>query len=94
MADLARGLTGLLDREVIDRTGIAEVFDIRLELSTAEMFPRAPRAIGDADGALPVADPQGLTIPGAVEKLGLKLTSAKGMAEILVIDHVERPTRN
>jgi uncharacterized protein (TIGR03435 family) len=40
------------------------------------------------------AEPQVLTIFGAVEKLGLKLTSAKGTAEVLVIDRVERPSGN
>ncbi|MEO8368610.1 MAG: TIGR03435 family protein [Candidatus Solibacter sp.] len=94
MADLARGLTRLLDREVIDRTGLAGVFDIRLELSTSDMFPLVPRASSGTDGALSAADPQGLTIFGAVDKLGLKLTPAKGTVEILVIDHVERPSKN
>jgi uncharacterized protein (TIGR03435 family) len=94
MADLARGLTRLLDREVIDRTGIAGVFDMRLELSTSDMFPRVPRGTSDADGALSAADPQGLTVFGAMDKLGLKLTSAKGTVKILVIDHVERPSKN
>jgi uncharacterized protein (TIGR03435 family) len=28
------------------------------------------------------------------EQLGLKLTSAKGQAQILVIDHIERPSEN
>jgi len=94
MADLARGLTVLLDREVIDRTGIGGTFDIQLDLSTADMFRRAPRATSDADGTPPATDPQGLTIFGAVKKLGLKLTPSKATVEVLVIDHVERPAEN
>jgi len=30
----------------------------------------------------------------ALEKLGLKLESAKGPVENLIIDHVEKPTEN
>ena len=94
MADLARALTRLLDREVIDQTHISGVFDIQLEVSTADMFPRVHRAPNDADGVLSVAEPQAATIFGAVEKLGLKLTSTTGTARVLVIDHVEKPSGN
>jgi uncharacterized protein (TIGR03435 family) len=34
------------------------------------------------------------SIPSALENLGLKLESAKGQVETLVIDHVERPSEN
>jgi uncharacterized protein (TIGR03435 family) len=33
-------------------------------------------------------------ISAAVERLGLKLLPAKGPGEVLVIDHVERPSEN
>jgi uncharacterized protein (TIGR03435 family) len=47
-------------------------------------------------------DPDGPADPGArpsimfalEEQLGLKLESTKGRVEILVIDHVERPSEN
>jgi uncharacterized protein (TIGR03435 family) len=40
-------------------------------------------------------DPSGPSFFSAIqEQLGLKLESKKGQVEILVIDHVERPTDN
>jgi uncharacterized protein (TIGR03435 family) len=94
MADLCRGLSRLLDREVIDKTGIAGVFDIGLELSTSDLFPLARVAPNSLDGSSAASDPQGASIFAAVKKLGLKLESARGSANFLVIDHVERPSAN
>ena len=54
---------------------------------------RGESARPDASGVQP--DPDGPTFLNALhEQLGLKLTSAKGQAQILVIDHVERPSEN
>jgi uncharacterized protein (TIGR03435 family) len=94
VSDLARGLTRLLDRDVIDRTGIAGLFDIQLELSRTDVFPQLSRSANGIEGTSLAAEPQGLTISGAVKKLGLKLTPAKGTKEVLVVDHVERPAEN
>jgi uncharacterized protein (TIGR03435 family) len=66
-----------LDRPVIDRTGIAGLFDIHLEFSGV-----------DDDNAAP-------SIFTAVqEQLGLKLSPDTGPVEVLVIDHVEKPSAN
>jgi len=51
--------------------------------------PARPEAGGGQPG------PDGPTFQNALrEQLGLKLTSAKGQAQILVIDHIERPSEN
>jgi uncharacterized protein (TIGR03435 family) len=76
-------LSSLLDRDVVDKTGIAGVFDIHVEAPPAD-----PSAADSADGAL------GAAIFDAIQKVGLKLEPAKGQGEFLVIDHVERPTEN
>jgi uncharacterized protein (TIGR03435 family) len=92
MADLSRGLTRLVGREVIDKTGIAGVFDIRLDLSRADLFPLARMAPHDGDAPASATDPSGSSIFTAMQKLGLKLEAAKGTGHFLVIDHIERPS--
>jgi uncharacterized protein (TIGR03435 family) len=49
----------------------------------------------DAQASAPDADAAGPSIYSALEEqLGLKLESVKGPVEVLVIDHVERPSAN
>lgn len=94
MADLCRGLTRLVGREVIDNTGIAGAFDIRLELSRADLFPLARMVPSDGDAPATATDPSGSSIFTAIQKLGLKLEPGKGTGRFLVIDHIERPSAN
>jgi uncharacterized protein (TIGR03435 family) len=84
----------ILDRNVIDRTGMAGSFIIRLEYAPDENT----RCFGGAEFCAvdPNSDiPAGATIFGALEQqLGLKLEPIKGPKEHIVIDHVERPSEN
>lgn len=76
-----------LDRPVIDKTGLSGGFDLHLKWS-ADVPDRAP-------GSAAVDNPTGPSIFTALkEQLGLKLESARGAVEILVIDHVEKPSEN
>ena len=72
---------------MIDKTGLSGRFDIHIEYtpdSAAGLVQGQP----EADSAAP-------SIFTAVqEQLGLKLESTKGPIELLVIDHVERPSAN
>jgi len=79
---------------VIDKTGIAGIFDIGLELSASDMFPLARMTPSGPDGSPTTSDPRGASIFAAVQKLGLKLKSGRGSASFLVIDHIERPFAN
>jgi uncharacterized protein (TIGR03435 family) len=79
MQDFARGMGFFLDRPVIDQTHLPGKFDFRLEWT-----PDTAQAT-DAKAA------PGL-FTAIQEQLGLKLEAVKGPADILVIDHVERPT--
>jgi uncharacterized protein (TIGR03435 family) len=95
-----------MDRPVIDTTGLAGLFDIHLKYArddAAESLRRMAETVAvpglreqmlaRAD-ALESADP-GVSITTALEQqLGLKLVSARGPGESLVIDHVERPSGN
>jgi len=74
-------------RLVIDKTGLAGRFAFTLTW-TPEQMPTAPPPPG-----VPPIDPNGPSFFTALqEQLGLKLVSAKGPVDVVVIDSVERPT--
>jgi len=82
----------VLDKPVVDQTGIAGSFDFELKWTPDEsqfrgMGIRVPLPT-DGTTALP-----GL-FTAIQEQLGLKLEARKIPAEVLVIDHVERPSEN
>jgi uncharacterized protein (TIGR03435 family) len=85
--EFSKALGFVLGRPVINRSGITGLFDFRLEY-----------AIDETTGGTRVApsdEPAGPSIFTAIqEQLGLKLESAKGPGERLVIDHVEKPSEN
>jgi uncharacterized protein (TIGR03435 family) len=88
LENFARMLGSVLDRQVIDRTGVQGLFNFHLEFAPDQSTPRfpMPRAEDPAGGA---------SIFTAIqEQLGLKLEASSGPGETLVIDHVERPTAN
>jgi uncharacterized protein (TIGR03435 family) len=89
------GLLGMiLDRPVIDKTGITDLFAIHLEFLPDDFT--SPRAAAVAPGApVAVGGPDAPGIFQAIqEQLGLKLEPAKGPVDVLVIDHIERPSEN
>ena len=92
---VARLLYLVVDRPVIDRTGIQDRFDFDVEFAP-EQAPTAFRPPGDPPPPPPASteEPTARIYTAFEEKLGLKLESAKGPREYVVIDHVERPTRN
>jgi uncharacterized protein (TIGR03435 family) len=78
-------------RLVVDRTGLTGTFDISLRFRGPEPPP------GAAAAGLPVSasDPDLAPIETAIqEQLGLKLQPIREPADVLVIDHIERPTAN
>jgi uncharacterized protein (TIGR03435 family) len=89
---LAEQFSLRLGRTVMDMTGLKGNYDIDLEWTADEgAFPFLE---GSSDPVAP-PDPQGQTILTALkEQLGLKIESRKASVEVIVIDHVERPTAN
>ena len=82
----------VLDKPVVDKTGLAGEFDITLkwtpdETQFASMGVHVPPPVDN-----PNAPPELFT--AIQEQLGLKLEVRKTMTKVLVIDHVERPTEN
>jgi bla regulator protein blaR1 len=97
MADLCAGFSVLLDRQVMDETGIAGRFNMHLDLSSEDRGllnrPRSLPAVSDPTTPAPPPVPF-YAAKNAMKKLGLSLGPAKGPGEFLVIDRVERPSEN
>jgi uncharacterized protein (TIGR03435 family) len=70
------------NRQIVDKTGLRGRFNLTLKF----------RASLSADAGV-TADPPEL--PAALqEQLGLKLVAESGPVEVLVVDHIERPSEN
>jgi uncharacterized protein (TIGR03435 family) len=92
MGEYAKAMQYVLDRPVVDQTGLEGRWDFLLKWTPDEsQFT----AIG-ARIAPPSNDPN--AAPGLFtaiqEQIGLKLVAVKALADVIVIDHVERPSAN
>jgi uncharacterized protein (TIGR03435 family) len=75
-------------RTVIDKTGLTSVYDFTLQFMPDDGVVVMGSASQEEEPTLP-------SIFTAIqEQLGLKLESGKGPVEVIVIDHVERPSGN
>ena len=81
LADFAATLGSVVDRIVLDRTGVTGAFDLDLRF-TMEGSPGG--VAGDAPSIFAALQ----------EQLELQLAAATGPVKVLVIDSVERPTPN
>lgn len=105
MALLAEGLTPMVDRPIVDMTGLKGKYDVTIDLSMADLIAVA-RAAGanipneSAGGtsnnpAAAASDPASGSLFKAVEAMGLKLEPRKAPLKYLIIDKVEKtPTDN
>ncbi len=92
MSELTRLLSNMLGRPVIDKTGVGGTFDIHLLFS---FDPSLAGLASDPGRPAFAADPAGPSIFTALqEQLGLKLESTKGPVEVVIVDHVEKPSAN
>ncbi|PYS36834.1 MAG: hypothetical protein DMG14_23375 [Acidobacteria bacterium] len=85
LSALVSMLQGQAGRPVIDKTDLKGLFDFRLEFSPNALEVNAPELQQQARPSL---------FSALQEQLGLKLEAAKGPGEVLVIDHVEKPSEN
>jgi len=94
---LASVLSQQLGRTVLDKTGLTGNYDLALKWTPEQgegMMMGGPGGGPPPDGAPPV-DASGPSIFTALqEQLGLNLEATKAPAEVLTIDHVERPSEN
>lgn len=86
MGELAGQLSGYVGRHVVDQTGLAGKYAIRLSFAPVELVSEGP---GEARQDVLPSIFQALQ-----EQAGLKMDSVKGPVEVLVIDRAEKPTEN
>jgi uncharacterized protein (TIGR03435 family) len=89
MARFVEAVSMFTDRPVIDKTGLAGTYEVTLSVAMdpdqiKQMTPGRPfGGFGPTAGIYP-----------ALQQLGLKLESKKAPVDVLVVDHIERPTEN
>ena len=94
VANLVRMLSGrggrlVVDRPIVDQTGLEGNYAVRLKFAGDSPSPISVTA------GTPPSPGDGPSIFTAVqEQLGLKLESTTIQGQVLVIDHIERPTEN
>jgi uncharacterized protein (TIGR03435 family) len=84
MQKLADALSAILKRKVLDRTGLAGDFDIKLKW-TSDI---------SAQGNNPAPDGGPSIFTAVEEQLGLKLEAGKAPIDVLVIDHIDHASEN
>jgi uncharacterized protein (TIGR03435 family) len=94
MAEFAMVMQGVLDRPVVDQTGLKDRYDFTLRWTPDESqyggrIP--PPNSGDNSAAADAPPPLFTAIQ---EQLGLKLDAMKAPAKVMVIDSVAKPTAN
>ena len=91
---LASRLSGIVGRKVFDRTELTGKYDFTLQY--AEDQSARPPSASEVQPSPSASEPiGGVSIFTALQdQLGLKLESGKGPIEIIVIDHIERPSGN
>ena len=93
MADFAGVMqTAVLDRPVVDQTGLSGRFDFELKWTPDEFQFGGLRIKVPPPTENPDAPPDLFT--AFQQQLGLKLEATKASVEILVVDHVEKPSEN
>jgi uncharacterized protein (TIGR03435 family) len=93
MRDFCDGMQGtIMDRPVVDHTGLTDRYDFKIRWTPDEsqflhMGIRIPPPTDDPNA------PPGL-FTALQEQLGLKLEATKALTDVVVIDHVEKPSAN
>jgi uncharacterized protein (TIGR03435 family) len=82
----------VLDRPVVDQTGISGRFDISVTFTPddSQFNGRPPKGPPLAEGVEPAPD----LFSAIQQQLGMKLTAEKTAVDVIAIDHVEKPSAN
>jgi uncharacterized protein (TIGR03435 family) len=91
-----------LGRTIVDKTGLEGLFDFEMTFTAEGLespfgrgfpMPQQLPPVGAAPAPATAPDPAP-SLFAAIQELGLKLESAKGPVDVLVIDSAEKPTEN
>jgi len=95
MTELAdRMLSFHVDRPVVDKTGLKGRFNVKLKFRADSALELPPEARG-AEVAGASADSEVPSLFEALQdQLGLRLSPDRGPREVIVIEHIERPSAN
>lgn len=87
IGEFADFLSGPLEMPVVDQTGLTGRYDFTLDFT-----PYLPDPTKNMDGTRP--DTTAILKAALNDELGLKMTSGKAQIDVLVVDRVEKPSRN
>jgi uncharacterized protein (TIGR03435 family) len=99
MGNFVNFLSQQVGKPIVDKTDLKGLFDIKLTFSPEGLQTPfgGPPGGGPAPGGLNTAanasDPNP-SLFTAIQEVGLRLESAKGLVEVLVVDSVQKPTEN
>jgi uncharacterized protein (TIGR03435 family) len=96
MKDFATWMqNGVMDRPVVDQTGLTDRYDFQLKWTPDESQFAAFRSVGSVVPP-PTDDPKAppSLYTAITEQIGLKMGPAKAPDDVIVIDHVEKPSAN
>ncbi len=94
---------GVVDRPVVDKTGLTGAYEVAIDLSEDDAMNAAKAAVMNGPmGALVnimpppgLSDPSGSALSSSLRNLGLKLEPTRLPLDLLVVDHIEKtPTEN
>jgi len=88
--------SGVMDKPVVDHTGLTDKYDFSLKWTPDDsqfaQFRGVTPPVTPAAGDNPNAPPSLYT--AMPEQVGLKIEAGKAMDDVIVIDHVEKPSPN
>jgi len=89
--DIAAGLRVVLDRDVINKTGLTGLYHFHLTFQPDQTTANGLFHVAPVDDT-PTGAPS--IFKAIQERMGMRLDSAKGPGESFIIESIERPTEN
>ena len=95
LSQVASALSPLVQRIVVDKTGLMGAYDVDITY-TPDQLPQGPGGpLPPGITPPPPIDPNGPSIFTALqEQLGLKLDSQRGPVDVFMIDRVDHPSED